>query len=428
MLNTASLDAVADAQFSRSFLRPLYASYCFANLPRTIQFLLTGEGASALPKDVFGTLPQRYRRAILFFIDGFGWRFLQRSLDRYPLLQTILNEGVISQLTAQFPSTTAAHTTTIHTGLPVGQSGVYEWFYYEPLVDEIIAPLLFSYAGEMTRDTLMQSGIPAAAFFPRQTFYQELQRYGVHSYIFQHRAYTPSTFSNIVFRGAEVSAFDTLAQALDEMRDLLLSARGQEEVPAYYLLYFDQVDAAGHRFGAESREVAEAIEHFWTTLERLFFRPLEGKLPETLLLFTADHGMVSVDPATTFYVNVQLPTIVPLMRTNRQGKPLAVGGSARDVFLYVKEEAVEEVINLLQTALGERAAVYRTQELIAAGFFGREAPAPVFLQRVGNVVILPHAQESVWWFEKGRFEMRFRGLHGGLTHEEMEIPLLLLPL
>ena len=82
-------------------------------------------------------------------------------------------------MTSQFPSTTAAHVTCMHTGLDVGQSGVYEWNYYEPLVDEVISPLLFAYAGEKERDTLKRSGIPAEAFFPTQTFYQKLQTRGI---------------------------------------------------------------------------------------------------------------------------------------------------------------------------------------------------------------------------------------------------------
>src|SRR5437879_7619419 len=102
--------------------------------------------------------------------------------------------GIISKMTSQFPSTTAAHVTCIHTGLEVGQSGVYEWHYYEPLVDNIISPLLFSYADDkVVRDTLKRASVPATAFFPRQTFYQSLQDEGVNSHIFQYQAYTPST-------------------------------------------------------------------------------------------------------------------------------------------------------------------------------------------------------------------------------------------
>ncbi len=144
MLNTTSRDAVNDATFSQRFVKPLYATYCFSNIPGTIELLLTGASTRALPLDVLGNLPQRYDKVIFFFIDAFGWRFFERYADRYPFLKTILNQGVVSTLTSQFPSTTASHTTTINTGLNVGQSGVYEWNYYETLVDDIITPLLFS--------------------------------------------------------------------------------------------------------------------------------------------------------------------------------------------------------------------------------------------------------------------------------------------
>ena len=46
--------------------------------------------------------------------------------------------------------------------------------------------------------------------------------------------------------------------------------------------------------------------------------------------------------------------------------------------------------------------------------------------RIGNLVILPYYGESVWWYEKNRFEQNMLGHHGGLTRQEMEIPLLAL--
>ena len=166
MLNTNSLNAVNGAKYSRRFIKPLYDTYCFSALPQTIEFLLTGEGENALPEDCFASLPTKYDKVILFLVDAFGWRFFQQYADIYPFLKRFLRHGAVSKMTSQFPSTTAAHVTCMHTGLNVGQSGIYEWNYYEPLVDEIIQPLLFAYAGEKKRDSLKQSGIPTEAYFP----------------------------------------------------------------------------------------------------------------------------------------------------------------------------------------------------------------------------------------------------------------------
>ncbi len=47
-----------------------------------------------------------------------------------------------------------------------------------------------------------------------------------------------------------------------------------------------------------------------------------------------------------------------------------------------------------------------------------------FLAHAGDLVILPYRGESVWWYEKDKFEQKFRGHHGGLTKQELEIPLL----
>ena len=72
------------------------------------------------------------------------------------------------------------------------------------------------------------------------------------------------------------------------------------------------------------------------------------------------------------------------------------------------------------------AEIYRTEELMTQGFFGREPPSEQFVGRVGNVVIVPYQGETVWWYENGKFDMHFSGHHGGLLPEEMEIPLCIL--
>jgi hypothetical protein len=66
--------------------------------------------------------------------------------------------------------------------------------------------------------------------------------------------------------------------------------------------------------------------------------------------------------------------------------------------------------------------------MIAEGYFGPQPPSQRFLDRVGNLVVLPYAGHSTWWFERGKFELAYRGMHGGLSPLEMEIPLLAMAL
>lgn len=425
MLNTASLKAVNQSKFSQRFIKPCYGSYCFSHLPATITSLLTGTSSASLPATILQGLPSRYDQVVFLFIDGFGWHLFKRYAERYPFLKTALADGVVSKLTSQFPSTTAAHVTCIHTGLDVGQSGVYEWYYYEPLVDNIISPLLFSYADDkVMRDSLKRASIPATSFFPRQTFYQSLHNLGVTSHIFQFQAYTPSTYSDIVFRGANIHPYATLPEALDQLAAQLLAP---QTTPAYYFLYFDRIDTVSHNYGPASPQIEREINTFMHHIEQ-FYQRVAAHAPRTLLMMSADHGQVAVNPRTTYYLNEQLPQLSRYLKINHQGRLLVPAGSPRDMFLHVREPYIDDAIHLLRKHLADKAEIYPVSELIEQQFFGLQTPSQTLRARLGNVVILPYKYETVWWYEQSKFDMHFQGHHGGLTAEEMEIPLLALPL
>lgn len=405
-----------------SFIRPEYGVRCFSEIPQLVKYMLTGGERPGLPAEVFDGLEERYEAVVLFFVDAFGWRFFERFRERYSFLNPPRGRGSVVQLTAQFPSTTAAHVTCVHTGLPVGQSGVLEWNYYEPRLDAIIVPLLFSYAGEKKRGTL---GVEAGEILPGRTIYRELGRKGVPSHAFQPWEHLASPYAKLTFGGAEVSPYATLAEALVNLGNLVEARRG----PAYFFFYFDGIDAVGHEYGPVSAQVEAEIDLFLTALERLFFERLQGKVSKSKVLcaLTADHGLVEVDPRRTVYLNRErrLAGVERFLRRNRRGELLVPGGSCRDMFLYVREGLVEEACGFLAERLAGVAEVRRVRQLAEDGYFGPEPLVPEFWERAGDLVILPFANASVWWYEKGKFEMKKWGYHGGLTRAEMEIPLVL---
>jgi predicted AlkP superfamily pyrophosphatase or phosphodiesterase len=388
-----------------TFIKPRYDAGGFASLPRHILENLSAD---------------HYDAVVLFLIDSFGWRFFDKFQDA-PFLQQVTRTGTVRKLTSQFPSTTAAHITTIHTGMPVGEHGIFEWYYYEPALDNVIAPLLHSFSGTPQRDTLKPTGFKASQLYPTTTLYRPLKRQGVASTVYQHREFTPSTYSDILFSGAKALGYKTLPEALVNLAAKLSNA----VPPAYFFLYFDRIDAIGHEYGPGSSQVEAEIQVFLMTMEKIFIPALAGTRKKILFLLTADHGQTETDPHTTIYINRDpaFTGVEKFLRINRSGKLIVPAGSARDFFLYTREGMLADARAFLTSRLKGRAEIRSVVELMDAGYFG-PVISPRFRGRAGDLVILPYRGESVWWFEKDNFEQRFYGHHGGLTPEEMEIPLI----
>jgi predicted AlkP superfamily pyrophosphatase or phosphodiesterase len=385
---------------NNTFIKPRYDRGGFASIPNRV-------------KEAFAS--KKYDAVVLFFIDAFGWRFFEKFQD-VPFIKQISKHGTVEKLTSQFPSTTAAHVTTIHTGLPVGVSGVHEWYYYEPSVDLVIAPLLFSKAGNFERESLRQLGGNASEVFPKGIFYPELKKMGVDSFNFGIRDYMASTYSKAVMKGSEVRGFKTLSEALINLGFLLEKQSKQ----TYIQLYFDKIDSLAHEYGAAAPQTEAEVQTFLLIMEHYFEKIFRGK-KNVLFLMTADHGIAEVHPDRTVYLNKSraFHGIEKFIISNRRKELIAPAGSARDMFLYIKDDLVDDAQDFLARRLEGKADVVKTESLIEQGYFGAEI-SKRFRDRVGNLVVLSYLNESVWWYEKDKFDMTFYGHHGGLTPQEME--------
>jgi predicted AlkP superfamily pyrophosphatase or phosphodiesterase len=422
MQNSASLKMIDNFRWSKSFIKPAYGSYCFAHIPDTIAKLFGLPARQPLPADVMSTW-EGYDCVVLFFIDAFGWRFFEQYADRSPFLKEMLDNGVVSQMTSMFPSTTAAHATTIHTGLDVSTSGVHEWYYYDPVVGRVIAPLLFSLAdGTMTRETLVPLGVHPSDVFPSETIYARLAEGGVQSFVSQHFDLVKSSYGRQVLRGAQLLPYGTWSEALTNLGQQIEATQGKR----YFMLYFSAIDSLAHRYSPDSPHVEAEIETFLMQMDS-FFRRYVNRFKKTLFLITADHGQVAVLPPKVFYVNQHVENLERYLKPTITGEPIYFGGSPRDLFLYVQDEHLAEVEGLLKACLEGIAEVYPTETLIQQGFFGAPPIGARLAERLGNLTLLPHEGEAVYWYMEGRFAQhlrgeRLRGEHGGLAPKEMLIP------
>jgi hypothetical protein len=347
---------------------------------------------------------ESYPRVVLIYFDAFGWRFLERH-GEHPLF----SGATVERWTSCFPSTTTVHATTVHSGLPLGEHGLYEWHVLEPRLNRLVIPLWFSLAGDDRPGTLSATGLTPHDLFPEQTLYRRLRP--VPSHVALPAPLGHSQTSKALLREATVHSFDETADGLA----VLCRALAAEE-HAYGMIYFDAADALMHVVGTEAPEVAAVME---STLSAIADAPWPDG---TLVLLTADHGMEGISPDRTTYVNVAWPELEQHLVVGADGKPLAPAGSCRDLFLHVVPERLDEVAGRLGELLAGVAEVRKVETLLAEGLFGPNI-TDALTSRLANLVVLPGPGEAAYWLEPGRFEQRFLGQHGGLSSNEMEIPL-----
>jgi len=329
------------------------------------------------------------RRVLLVLLDGFGLPFLDRHRD-HPLVRSLS----VTPLQTQFPSTTTAHVTTIHFGVPVEDHGLYEWNVLEPLLGTMICPLRFNLAGSAV-DGDLAGQLDPSVLAPGPTFYETL---GVPSYVAQPAAISDSIYTRLATRGATVSGFAQLDRGIADLAGSLAAT----DAPAYGLLYWDVIDRTGHEQGPSSPGFdvasAAALDSLWPTLRRLAGRDVD-------VLVTADHGQVDVGPDRVDYLDDIWPELASALSHPRPA------GSSRDAFLHVNPGSRDAVIDALSVRLGERARVLPAAELVPA-------PGPRLRERLGDVVVLPAPGRQVWLRSAAANERWFRGQHGGLHPAE----------
>jgi hypothetical protein len=434
VINEQSIAAIDAARLAHGWTRPIYDTYNWSQIPTAMQYLLTGQGATGLPAAAYGDLPiGTTQNLIVLFVDAFGWAFFAPIMDRYPFLKRFAERGIVNKSTSMFPSTTTAHATLLYTGQVPIRSGFFEWFQYEPMVDNIVCPLMFNFAGESYPDTLRHVGLDPAKFYGTNSVYKNLNDgFGIEVTTYQEKQYTNTVYTTQNMGQGRLFGFDTLSEAITEITESVAAAsakptRGPKQV---HMLYIGTIDSEMHTYGPSSKHVAAEIDTVFTQLERLLHSGLEGRAKDTMVMLIADHGQVDIDPQSVVWVD-DLPgadkAFTPFVRRNRADRLLVPAGSARDLFMYIEPDHLDEAHAWLAKQLDGRADVIRTADFIADGIFGHGPVDQRFLDRVANLLVLPHDEGIMWWHGDQPARYPLRGLHGGLHPAEMETPILFLP-
>jgi len=357
------------------------------------------------------------QRVVTLLIDALGYAQLARAMGdgHAPYLSEIIqrDSGHLGAVTSTFPSTTVCALTTLGTGLPPGQHGVTNQRMYDPALGTVID--ILSFAPVVAGRPLEQFGVEPAAWLGLPTVYEKLAPTGVDTVVVNHTQFEGTALSRINHRGARYRSFRTIS-------DLCVNLRAELEQPArrtYVHAYWGTLDTITHEYGAASQQHDAEVRVIDHALGEILLRGLRA--PETLLLILADHGHIDADPARVVWLN-EHPALLALLHA-----PPA--GLDRAVVLYVRPGQEADAQGYVEAHLGHAAHVLTAEESIALGLYGPAPLAPKARERIGQLLLLPRENWNLKYHHPGHNRSRSMiGKHGGLSPEEMIVPLLALRL
>jgi len=391
---------------------PDYAGYSIAGLPALIERVFGGDDASTAMEDTLSDL-SGFDRVVLLILDGLGYRKLESLFARLPdlTLRSLSETGYFLPLTSVFPATTVASLVSIGTGLTPLEHGLVGYRLYLRETSAITNMIRYAMVGNGRNDAAFSAGLDADTIVPQPTLHERLatRDVDVHTLLPQH--ISGSGLSRALYRGsAHVHAAVALSDMFATARALL--TRGAS--PTFLSLYWPGLDSIAHVRGPETDSYVAELR----AIDDALRRELLGRVGRTLLILTSDHGFVTMAPEDYLRLH-ETPDV-------ERGLLLPPVGEPRASYLYVRDGEKERVSRALNAESRDGLVCVDSRTLVEDGLLGTGTPHPEIANRIGDLAVISTGSSGI--FHPYHDAVLLRGMHGGLTEQEMLVPLIACPL
>jgi predicted AlkP superfamily pyrophosphatase or phosphodiesterase len=336
-----------------------------------------------------------FTNVVLIVIDGLGYNYLKKNGKGTSLLQ-----NTVGSLSTVFPATTASGISTICTGLAPQQHALTGWFMYMKEIEDVIRILPYTLAGE---EDLLD--------FPIENFI-DIKPLGVQlesSSAIVGDEIADSPYTRFMAGNANILSYTDLEDFFSIILDLLSNKKDH-----FIYAYWPVLDTVNHISGPSSDDsrmhFLEIDEGFEELLEQI-------SNTNTIVITTSDHGFVDTNSSK----RVSMDDHEEL----RSYLKLPLCGEPRASYCYVQEGVDEQFMEYIDSQLGHICDLYPSRELVANNWFGLFKPNKKLYERIGDYTLI--AKEN-YYFEQRHSEKEppnYLGLHGGISKEEMLIPLII---
>lgn len=328
-------------------------------------------------------LARGYDNVIVYILDGLGMKILEKNCSEASLFRS----HVYGEYKSVFLPTTVAATTSMDSALYPSETAWLAWDCYYPEIDKNVTVFL---------NTLTETNIPVADYNVART----LRPYK--SVVAKINEAGGEAYYSHPFEAPFLQTFEERADHIVE----LCSKPGKK----YIYAYDPQPDGSMHRYGTGAKEAKQTIAQLERKVAALCER-LNALDTSTLLIVTADHGQM--DP--TKYCILDYPDIMDCLVRDLSLEPRALN-------FFVKPECMDKFPALFNGHFGETFKLLTHKEVIDGELFGTGEPHEKFEGMIGDFVAVATGDAAIF-FSYEAMEAHI-GFHGGMTEDEMRVPLI----
>lgn len=314
---------------------------------------------------------KKYKRVVLLLLDGLGVNVLNDNIPN-----GILAKHYFSKVNCVFPSTTAASTTSIISGLTPLESG---WTGWENYVSELNRDIvLFTGENYYTKE---KTGVTGYDLMPYEPFYSDMNIKGI----------------NIL------PDFNNKNEAL---KDILKRSLANLNGECYQYVYYTYPDTLMHIYGEDTIEIKDILNSIENDIEDYV-----NKLPkDTILIVTSDHGHINTK-SLNLYLNNRIMSLLERKPSN----------DARALVFKVSSDNKKKFVKEFNNFYGSIYDLYESRNALA--FFGNNNDRinPRIKDFLGDYIAIG---KSNYYFNYSNSNHIFKSHHAGMTKEEMEVPII----
>ncbi|MGN0675969.1 MAG: alkaline phosphatase family protein [Oscillospiraceae bacterium] len=343
-------------------------------------------------------LDKFYKNVVLIILDGMGTDMMERNL----IASNFLRKHHMENLTSVFPSTTVSAMTSYYTGVSPNEHG---WLGWSLFFKEFCRTIdVFTNLDTYTKLPITKAS--AAEFvMPYETIYQDI----ADSIIGDVQPFTiAQTGVNIAEKGNIHKTADKFERVCELIK--MICATPQN---TFTYVQWNSPDDTAHREGCYGEKTAEKLKFLSNQIEELCAR-----LTDTLVIISADHGLINISEEIKINHIREISDclVVP---------PFV---ESRAAACYVKYDRRTDFERACRSYLGNDFIVLSRNDVLAKGILGRGEPHPKTIDFIGDYMICAIADKNLRYQTLNEKPKQMnKANHGGLTDEEMIIPLIVIP-